>query len=729
MNPGPSQWIVGIGLLVTVAVFWVSRIWLPGTEIGLLTSDVFLYYLPTYETLYGTLLEGKLPLWNPYQLCGIPRLASLQAGFFYPGHVLYLLLPVKLAFGLSGFLHLGFVAVSMAVLARRLGFGVGAIVVAAGVVAIRGRYPGMVFFPNMLEAAAWLPLGAIAVLGVVRGGGLRSAALLGASTGMSLLAGYPQVSVYLAYGWGALLAGFLVVERKPAAAWLQCGGLFALAIGLGACLAAVQLLPGWELAAEGTRSPGPLTRWQQFPFGWFGPGVGEAFAKTLQAPFPLLTLSFGWVALVCLAAASFWKAHRVLAILCSSMAAGVILFAMGPVTPLFDWIAQLPALTWFRFPRRSLFLADFFLGLVAAAGVHGALRLVGERFVDAASPTRGWAVAVPAALLALEIFAAEPNRESLYFAPSSMDAYSQERDFYTRIRESGERAWIRSPGLQSRLPPKLATYFEMRSVGDYEPLNLRRQANYFTYLMEGRLTPARAGRPYSGRLKHLTAPTYPGALSQRGHLLDVAAVQWFVVSRQGAQRGELGRTVEERAWQPEPGSDPDFVLFRNPHAVPRAFVVHDVREAPEPLALMDAMSNPDFDPLAWSYAEGVAAVDGPKPYGAPAHILVDEETVVEVEAELAEPGMLVLADSFYPGWVATVEGVRHEILPANHLFRGVLLPAGTHRVRFEYDPWTFPVGAGASACALVAIAFLVRRGQRGPELPASSRSDSIPADD
>ena len=127
--------------------------------------------------------------------------------------------------------------------------------------------------------------------------------------------------------------------------------------GLGACLSAVQLLPGWELTAEGTRSPGPLTRWQQFPFGWFGPGVGEAFAKTLQAPFPLLTLSFGWVALVCLAAASFWKAHRVLAILCSSMAAGVILFAMGPVTPLFDWIAQLPALTWFRFPRRSLFLA------------------------------------------------------------------------------------------------------------------------------------------------------------------------------------------------------------------------------------------------------------------------------------------------------------------------------------------------------------------------------------
>jgi len=729
MSRGPSQWILGIGLLATVALFWVYRIWLPGTEVGLLTSDVFLYYLPIYETLYGTLLEGKLPLWNPYQLCGIPRIASLQAGFFYPGHVLYLVLPVKLAFGLSGLLHLGFVAVTMSVLARRLGFGVSAIVVAAGVVAIRGRYPGMVFFPNMLEAAAWLPLGAIAVLGVVRGSGLRSTALLATATGMSLLAGYPQVSVYLVYGWGALLAGLLVAERKGAAVWLRCAGLFALAIALGGCLAAVQLLPGWELAAEGTRSPGSLSRWQQFPFGWFGPGVGEAFVKTLHAPFPILTLSFGWVTLACLAAGSFWKSHRVLAIACSSTAAVVILFAMGPVTPFFDWIAQLPALAWFRFPRRSLFLVDFFLALVAAAGVHGAVRLLGERFVAAASPARHWLAALPVALLALEIFSATPNQESLYFAEGSMDTYSQERDVYTRIRESGERAWIRSAGIQSRLPPKLATYFEMRSVGDYEPLNLKRQANYFTYLMEGQLTPARGGRPYSGRLKHLTAPTYPGALSARGHLLDVAAVHWIVASQQGVQRGELGRTVEERAWQAEPVGDPDFVLLSNPHAVPRAFVVHDVREAPEPLVLMAAMSDPDFDPLAWSYAEGVGPAEGPKPYGAPARILVDEETVVEVEAALTAPGMLVLADSFYPGWIASVEGVRHEILAANHLFRGVLLPAGSHRVRFEYDPWTLPVGAGGSACALVAVAFLAFRGRRGRELPVPSRSDSIPAHD
>jgi hypothetical protein len=728
MRPGPSPWIVAIGLVTIVALFWVFRIWLPGSQVGLLTSDVFLYYLPSYETLYGSLLEGKLPLWNPYQLCGIPGLASLQAGFFYPGHVLYLLLPVKLAFGLSGLLHLAFVAVSMAALARRLGLAAGAIAVAAVVLAIRGRYPGMVFFPNMLEAAAWLPLGAMAVLAVVRGGGLRSAGLLGICTGMSLLAGYPQVSVYLVYGWGALLATFLVLERKDAATWLRCSGFFVLALCLGAALSAVQLLPGWELSVEGTRSPGALSRWQQFPFGWFGPGIGEAFVKTLQAPFPLLTLSLGWVALACLASALFSRARRVFVLLCLLVAGVVVLFAMGPVTPIFDWIAQLPALSWFRFPRRSLFLVDFFLALVAGVGAHSALRWLQGRFSESSASAR-WLAALPIALLVLEIFVAPPNRESVYFAPGSMDVYSQERDFYTRIRDSGTRVWIRSAGIQSKLPPKLASYFEMRSVGDYEPLNLRRQAEYFTYLMEGRLRPARGGRPYSGRLKHLTAPTYPGALAQRGHLLDVAAVHWFVVSRPGAERGELGRVVEERAWLREPVRDPDFALFRNPHAVPRAFVVHDVREAPEPLALLAAMSDPGFDPLAWSYAEGATLSESPAPYGTPARIVVDEETRVVVEAELARPGMLVLADSFYPGWRASVEGKSLEILPANHLFRGVLLPAGRHRVRFEYAPWTWPVGAGISAFAMLAVAVAVRPRGRLRELQASSRSVSIPIHD
>ncbi len=722
-----SRWIAGLGLTLVVALFWLYRILLSGTDVGLLRSDVFLYYLPIYETLYGTLLEGRLPLWNPYQLCGIPRLASLQAGFFYPRHVLYLLLPVKVAFSLSGVVHLAFVGLTMAALVRRLGLAVGAAIAAAVVLALRGRYAGMVFFPNMLEAAAWLPLGAIAVVGIVRDGRARAAALLALCTGCSLLAGYPQVSVYTVYAWGALLASLLAIERRDLASWGRASGLFALGLSLGATLAAVALLPAWELSAEGTRSPGPLTRWQQFPFGWYGPGLVDAFVRTLHAPFPLLPLSFGWVSLLALPPVFFSKGHRVLAATSLGFAAVVVLFAMGPVTPFFDWIANLPALGWFRFPRRSLFMVDFFFAIVVAVGTHGILRAAGKRFASRLSGAAlGWLALIPAVLLGAEFFLAEPNREALYFAPGSMEVYSTPREIYTRVADSGERAWIRSVGIEPSLPPKLATYFRMRSVGDYEPLNLRRQAEYFTYLMEGQLTPIRGGRPYSGRLKHLTAPTYPGALSQRVHLLDVASTHWFVVSKAGAKLGELRQTIEAHGLVTEPVVDPDFVLLRNPLAVPRAFVVYDVREAPETLELMAAMSDPDFDPLVSSYVEGKSLSDAAAPpRGVPARIVEEEDTRVVIAADLEAPGLLVLADSFFPGWRASVGDEELEILPVNHLFRGVMLPAGRHRVVFEYRPWTLPVGAAVSGVAALATFTLVFGIRRLSRLPGSERGDSI----
>ena len=87
---------------------------------------------------------------------------------------------------------------------------------------------------------------------------------------------------------------------------------------------------------------------------------------------------------------------------------------------------------------------------------------------------------------------------------------------------------------------------------------------------------------------------------------------------------------------------------------------------------------------------------------------MDEPNRVVVHARLAEPGMLVLADSYYPGWRATLEGAVLDIHPANHLFRGVFLPAGSHRVVFEYRPRSFVLGAlisGASALVCLALAL------------------------
>jgi len=61
---------------------------------------------------------------------------------------------------------------------------------------------------------------------------------------------------------------------------------------------------------------------------------------------------------------------------------------------------------------------------------------------------------------------------------------------------------------------------------------------------------------------------------------------------------------------------------------------------------------------------------------------------VEVEVDSTEPGVLVLHDLYYPGWIAEVDGKPVPLLRANVLFRAVEVSEGHHRVVFSYAPFS-----------------------------------------
>jgi len=81
--------------------------------------------------------------------------------------------------------------------------------------------------------------------------------------------------------------------------------------------------------------------------------------------------------------------------------------------------------------------------------------------------------------------------------------------------------------------------------------------------------------------------------------------------------------------------------------------------------------------------------------------------VVDVTAET--DALLVLADTYYPGWSATVDGRATEILRANYAFRAIEVPAGRHEVALVYRPSHWRTGLllslagllGALACLLI----------------------------
>jgi uncharacterized membrane protein YfhO len=103
-----------------------------------------------------------------------------------------------------------------------------------------------------------------------------------------------------------------------------------------------------------------------------------------------------------------------------------------------------------------------------------------------------------------------------------------------------------------------------------------------------------------------------------------------------------------------------------------------------------------------------------------ARVVREGTDFVEIDAEVASPSILVVTDAWTPGWRATPlpgsSQTRYEIMPANYVLRGVALERGRHRLRLEYAPFAFPLGAAVSALAwagwLLAVWHLWRR-ERG----------------
>ena len=84
-----------------------------------------------------------------------------------------------------------------------------------------------------------------------------------------------------------------------------------------------------------------------------------------------------------------------------------------------------------------------------------------------------------------------------------------------------------------------------------------------------------------------------------------------------------------------------------------------------------------------------------------ARLAEDAPERVVAEVTTANPGLLVVTDLHYPGWIAEEEGRRLPLLRADGFFRAVALPAGTHRVVFRYRPLAFYAGAAVSVLALL----------------------------
>jgi hypothetical protein len=164
-------------------------------------------------------------------------------------------------------------------------------------------------------------------------------------------------------------------------------------------------------------------------------------------------------------------------------------------------------------------------------------------------------------------------------------------------------------------------------------------------------------------------------------------------------------------------------LYEIGDPVPRVYIVAKATYEPDAKTTFARLSSDGFDARREVILETQVELQSKGDFRQFTKLSVYRDTHVEVEAQLNQSGILVLTDAFHPGWKVRVDGVEHKLLRANYLFRAVELPAGNHKVVFDYEPESFKVGLIVSLCTaglIVAVPTVgwFRRRSRNATAPA-----------
>jgi hypothetical protein len=157
--------------------------------------------------------------------------------------------------------------------------------------------------------------------------------------------------------------------------------------------------------------------------------------------------------------------------------------------------------------------------------------------------------------------------------------------------------------------------------------------------------------------------------------------------------------------------DEEVKIYRNNHAFPRAFVVHEAEVVSGVEGAIERMKEGQFNPAQTAVIEGdlqparlAALTEGRAAGGSSVEFTEHRDNEVKLRVETERPGLLVLSDTYYPGWQAYVDGEKTPIYPTDAALRSVYLEAGEHEVRFVYSPGTFKLGTAISGLSLLALA-------------------------
>ena len=686
------------------------------------SGDFIITFFAIERVKAEMLMQGQLPLWNPYANAGHPLLADPQTALYYPPSLVTALLSAREGFSvfalqLEAVLHFCLAALFTFAFARRVLRHRGGALMAAVGFTFGGYLTG---YPSLqlaiLRTVAWLPL---ILLGLEVGathlvaGHKRAWAAFTAAGlvfGLAVLAGHAQSAMYLLYTGLA----YLLVRLWGAANWRRILVAIGLLVAVGLGLSTAQWLPSLEYMRLSTRAG---MAYEQASSGFV---LVDALQLLLPTQSPMyagvltLLLALGAPILARGRMVRFWVGLGLVALLLSfggnlflypvfylvvpgfsifrSQERAVLILALALAMLAgysFAHLAKRPAPAWLRRLVAHALLAS--VGL-AALGYFGWLAGGGQDaspfywflqqsvylviFVGLAAlllrsqvqPGRQHvAMAAVLVLVVLDLFTVNSTRNLDRRLP---EAHAVPSPLVKEMQADGGLFRIDD---EFRLPGNFGSLFGLEGIRGASPLKVER---YRRLLHEVPIE----------RVWQLLNVKY--VTTSRGTLNVPSQILMEEADGEGLTYLHLLADPGPRTWvvhraETIPGDD---------HAVERLsdweFSPFDVAILPDPLDAPLAGSGEDTgaSTVRWVRRE-------------PAHLQLD--------VVLPADGLLVLGEVYYPGWQTRVDGNPVPTLRANLALRAVPVPAGQHQVEMIYRPWTVPAGIILSVLVLGASTVVV----------------------
>ena len=729
-------------------------------------KDLSRYFYPIRQLMVDCVKSGAWPLWNPYIFFGMPLMAGLQPGLFYPLTLIYYILPFDLAFNYYIIIHYFLAACFMFYLMRHLGSSYFASFFSGLVFAFSGYLLSVSNMNTSMSSVIWLPLVLLFWDKFLKLKG-RAFINLIICLALMLLGGEPTII----YVTGIVLFFWALVFVEDKREKIRAVFILAAALLIVAFLIAVQLLPFLELSGLSNRMTTTqfnVVSLRSFPIreviGFFMPFFygnqlrGGSYntilaGKDLQDW--LISPYLGMIPLI-FALFSFYKKDSKIIWFFAVSAAVSLLMAFGRYTPLYYVMYKvIPGISMIRYPVKYLFLTTFSFSVLAGFGYDRAIENI----------KRGAAVFAWLFLVFGVIYFSVNAFQTQIFLLLKAH-YPKLHPFMVNILWSNLQFNIQSLFYLALMIFFCAVLFYARMKG------LIRN-NAFGLIIIGMVffdllsNNSALNTPSDPRVYHELTPNIKLLVKEAGinryfysrdveehnrsvygedydqSLLDaqdkLAAARlmpYKLYDAYGYESIELQEHMEfylrffdknsfkyrsiinminaKYLADLAPVRLSGLKLKRiNKYYYGMLYLYENLNVLPRAYIVgsyglakrkdvLSALADKKFNPGNFVVLEEDPKIKGGQHYKE-AKIIKYTPNEILIKTELDKTGFLFLSDTCYPGWKAYVDGRESKIYRANYMFRALALDKGKHNVKFSYDPLSFKIGAFISLITVLGL--------------------------